>query len=269
MKAKNKLFLLAMCMLLMLVLVFFSETIFPDSNQINMSQVLKAPGPGHPFGTDFLGRDVLHRTFNGMKISLGISLSIQALSLAAGVVAGSVAGYYGGVLDRLYLAVNNVLQAFPGVIASLCMILLLGPGIPTLILAISLLQWNTYARLARSQTLALKESEFVLGAVGIGASGPYLILRHIIPNVLRPVFPLFTIMIGHTVLTISGLGFLGFGIQPPSPEIGLMISDSMSYLAKAPWLLLCPGLTLGFYVFVINALGDRLRDMAGTRQIIL
>lgn len=263
---KNYLILLIIIFIILIIMIVFSAQIFPRGNSLNMADTLAPPGGGHLFGTDNLGRDLLERTFNGLKISLALSLSIQVISLAAGAVIGSAAGYFGGIADKFYVLIQDVLMSFPSIIAALCLIAMLGPGINTLILALSLLGWVTYARLIRSEVLTLKESDYILGARSVGASNPYILLRYILPNVVRPVLPLFTLMIGHTVLSISGLGFLGFGIQPPTPEIGMMIKDGITYMTRAPWMILFPGIMITVCVLLINLLGDELREWFNPRK---
>lgn len=257
---KKCLLILTVVFILLIFLVIFSSQIFPHGNQLDMKETLASPNGEHFFGTDNLGRDLLERTFNGLKISLALALIIQLISLTAGAVIGSAAGYFGGIADKLYVMVQNILMSFPSIIASLCLIAMLGPGIRTLIIALSLLGWVTYARLVRSEVLIIKESDFIMGAKSIGASNGYILMKHVLPNVVRPVIPMFTLMIGHTVLAISGLGFLGFGIQPPTPEIGMMIKDGVTYITRAPWMILFPGTLLTVYVLWINLLGDELRE---------
>ncbi len=263
---KNHLIMLLVVFTVLIILVIFSSRIFPHGNSLNMEETLAPPGGGHLFGTDNLGRDLLERTFNGLKISLALALIIQVLSLVSGAVIGAVAGYFGGIADKIYLIVQNVLMSFPSIIAALCLIAMLGAGIETLVLALSALGWVTYARLIRSEVLILKESDYILGARSVGASNPYILFRYILPNVVRPVIPMFTLMIGHTVLSISGLGFLGFGIQPPTPEIGMMIKDGITYITRAPWVILFPGALLTIYVLCINLLGDELREWFNPRK---
>jgi len=266
MRKKYKFILLLLLFLIMIFLVVFSRILFPNGYQLNVQNAFTPPRALFLFGTDHLGRDVLHRTFNGMRVSLAMVLVIQILSLAVGATIGSIAGYYGGIIDKTYSVIQNVLMSFPSIIASLSLITLMGPGIRTLIIALSVMQWVTYARLVRSQVITIKESEYILGAKMVGASNFYLLYRYIIPNVIHPIIPVFTLMLGHTVIVISGLGFLGFGVQLPTAEIGSMISDSMTYLTRAPWLILSPGITLAAYVFVINLLSESIREMMNPHE---
>lgn len=261
MSKRNKFILLSILFILMLALVVFSSQLFPNGDVLDPPNKLLPPSGERLFGTDYLGRDVMHRTFNGMKISLALSLTIQILSFAGGAVIGAAAGYFGKWVDKIYMVVQNVLLSFPGTIAALCIILMMGQGIISLIASLALIEWVSYAKLVRSEVITIKESDYILSARAAGAGSFYLLMRHILLNAVWTVVPVFTVMIGHTVLMISGLGFLGFGVQPPMAEIGMMISEGVTYMARAPWLLLCPGLTMAVYVLMINILGDLLREM--------
>ena len=259
MNQRNRVIAFGIVFAVLIVIAVFSSRIFPDSNRLNMDQTLSPPDLVHFFGTDNLGRDLLSRTFNGLRVSLALALIIQLISLAVGTVIGSIAGYFGGITDRIYIVIQNVLMSFPGIIAALCLIAMLGSGIRTLIIALSLLGWVIYARLIRSEVFALKGYDYIMGARAIGASNFYILYRHILPNVIRPAIPMFTLMIGHTVLAISGLSFLGFGVQPPTAEIGMMIKDGITYITRAPWMIIFPGALLSVYVLCVNILGDELQ----------
>jgi peptide/nickel transport system permease protein len=159
-------------------------------------------------------------------------------------------------------------MSFPSIIAALCLIAMLGSGIRPLILALSLLGWVRYARLIRSEAIVLKGYDYIMGARAIGASNFYILYRHILPNVIRPAIPMFSLRIGHTVLAISALGFLGFGVQPPTAEIGMMIKDGITYITRAPWMFIFPGAMLSLYVLCINILGDELQAWFDPRKEI-
>lgn len=243
-----------------LVLIILSSTIFPNSNVINLAQMLEKPSFGHLFGIDEFGRDLLSRTLNGIRLSLIYALIIEAIASVFGIVIGMAAGYFGGILDDFLNFVMNIFQIFPSSVAAIAIIAILGSSDVTLVAILSLLGWVGYARLARSSTLSFKERDFILGAKAAGASDWYIIFKHILPNVLMPLLPMITLYIGHEIMSIAGLSFLGFGVQPPNAEIGLMLKDSATYINVAPWLLICPGVTLAIVVSLINALGDSLRD---------
>ena len=257
---KNRLILTSVIFGILIFIVVFASLIFPHSNDIAMTKGLEVPGINHLFGTDNLGRDLLERTFNGLKLSLALAISVQIICLCFGAIAGSVAGYYGGIIDKCYTLIQNVIMSFPNIIASLCLIAILGTGIQTLVIALAAVGWVTYARLIRSEVIALKEADYIQACRSIGASNFYILFRYLLPNVVIPIIPIFTLMIGHTVLAISGLGFLGFGVQPPDAEIGLMIKDGITYFTKAPWMIICPAAVLTVYSLIINVFGDELRE---------
>ena len=177
-----------------------------------------------------------------------------------------IAGYYGGVVDEIISRVIDTLMAFPNIIFALTLIAILGQSMITLILALSLLGWIGYARIVRSEVLSIKENEYVLLAKAIGGSDGYIMIKHILPNAIMPLIPLATLMIGHSVLSIAGLSFLGLGVQPPTPELGLMLKESMTYMDIAPWLMIFPGLILSVCVLLFNTLGDALRDLFDPRR---
>jgi peptide/nickel transport system permease protein len=244
----------------MLVLIYFLPLLFQQANTINMANQLLPPGMGHPFGTDNFGRDQAQRIIAGLRYSLTLAIASQIICIALGLLIGMIAGYAGGPADALALYLINVFMAVPGSLSALVVIVILGSSPLAIILAISLTGWVGYARLVRGQTLALKKRDFVMGARAAGASMPYILFRHIFPNLFLPLIPLFTLMLGHTMMTISSLSFLGLGVQPPAPEIGLMLRDSISWLGRAPWLIIFPGLVMAACVWVFNHTGTLLRD---------
>ena len=256
---KKLIALLAIC-LAALVFVALSPWIFPDCNAHVEGARLQAPSTEHFFGTDNLGRDLFARTFNGLRISLLLAFSVQIISLLVGIIVGSVTGYFGGLIDRVYVLIQNVMMSFPSLIATLSLIVLLGTGLKTLIIALSITEWISYARIIRGEIKLAREMDYVKGSRAIGSSTYTILVKHILPNVLNPIVPLFTLMIGHTVLSIAGLGFLGFGVQPPMAEIGLMVKDGLSYLGSAPWLFFLPGLMLVVYSILFSVIGDKLQD---------
>lgn len=247
-------------LLVLLILIIFSPTIFPESNTINYALQLQKPSAQHWFGTDEFGRDLFSRVFNGMRTSLMYSLIIEAIALTIGLAIGLLSGYLGGKVDGFFNYIMNVFQAFPTTIAAIALIAVLGTGDLTLIIVLSVMGWVAYARIVRSETLIFKERDFVLGARAAGGSSAYILGKHIFPNVILPVLPLATLMIGHGIMAIASLSFLGFGVQPPNAEIGLMLKDSATFISRAPWLLVGPGIILAMVVALINALGDAIRD---------
>lgn len=261
-KAKRKkLVLLSVAILSLMIILALSPLICLKGDEIQFEHQLQAPSLQHLLGTDNFGRDMLQRILSGLKLSLALAVIIEGICLAVGTLIGMITGFYRGLIDELFVQIVSVLMAFPGMIMALCMIAILGPGLTTLVLAISLTGWTTYARLIRSEVISLKEKDYIMGVRAAGASNSYILFKHIFINVLIPVIPLVTLMIGHSVLVISSLSFLGFGVQPPTPEIGNILKESITYLDSAPWLMLFPGLALATSVLFFNILGDELRDV--------
>jgi peptide/nickel transport system permease protein len=244
----------------MLVLIYLLPSLFQNENTINMANQLLPPGMGRPFGTDNFGRDQAQRIIAGLRYSLTLAIFSQIICIALGLFIGMIAGYAGGLVDALALYLINVFMAVPGSLSALVVIVIFGSSSLAITMAISLTGWVGYARLVRGQTVSLKERDFVTGVRAAGASMPYILFRHIFPNLFLPLLPLFTLMLGHTMMTISSLSFLGLGIQPPAPEIGLMLRDSIPWLGRAPWLVIFPGLAMAVCVWVLNHAGNMLRD---------
>jgi len=266
MEANKKFVLCLTGVAVIFIISLLSPYIFKDVNEINFDRKLQASSLEHPFGTDNFGRDLLERTLYGLRISLILAVCIEAISLIIGVSAGLIAGYYGGIVDEVINRTIDTLMAFPNIIFALTLIAVLGQSMATLILALSLLGWIGYARIVRSEVLSLKENEYVSLAKATGGSDFYIMAKHILPNAVMPIIPLATLMIGHSVLSIAGLSFLGLGVQPPTPELGLMLKESMTYMDTAPWLMIYPGLVLSICVLLFNTLGDALRDILDPRK---
>ena len=260
-KSKDWSLIVKFCVLgAMLLLIVFSKPIFGWGDALNISHANMAPCREHLFGTDNFGRDMLCRSFIGLRLSLLMAFIIQVICLVLGVSIGTVVGYSGGLVDKVFVVVQNVILSFPGTVLTLCVMLLLGTGTFSMIVAMSIFGWLSYARLTRSRVISLREANFIKGELAIGSSRFRILFFHIVPNVIRTIIPIFTLMIGHMVLAIAGLSFLGFGVQPPNAEIGLMIQDGMVYLRSAPWMFIFPGLILAVYSVMFNVVGDALQD---------
>ena len=195
----------------MLLLIVFSKLLFGKGDVVTTSIANIPPCWAHPFGTDNLGRDLLCRSFIGLRLSLLMAFIMQVICLALGVTIGTVVGYAGGVLDKIFVFLQNVILSFPGTVLTLCIMLLLGNGIFSMIVAMTIFGWLSYARLTRSRVLTLREANFIKGEIAIGSSLFRIHLFHIVPNVIRTIIPMFTLMIGHMVLAIAGLSFLEIG----------------------------------------------------------
>lgn len=239
----------------------FAPVLSPaDPDATDLSVRLAPPGPGHPLGTDHLGRDILSRLLYGARISLGSAAIIMALVLGLSLTVGLAAGYAGGPTDTALMRLCDVFLTFPTFILAMFMVGILGMGLTNVILAIVFTHWAWYARIIRGLTLSLKNREYVLAARAAGARPLKLAVRHILPGVFVQLIVLATLDIGHMILHVAGLSFLGLGVRPPTAEWGVMINDARQYIATRPLLILYPGLMIFLTVMSFNLLGDALRD---------
>lgn len=224
---------------------------------------LAAPSVDHWFGADGLGRDILTLVWYGLRTSLGICLASISLGLSVGVVLGLLAGYFRGWVDRITGWLTDVMLAFPSILLAIAVVTVTGPSFWSVTLAVGLVQIPKFIRLTRSRVLSLREQNFVLAAQGIGASPVRIMVRHMLPGSLAPVIVQATLGLGTATLEAAGLGFLGLGAQPPTPELGTMLSDAFKagYAFTAPWTILFPGLTITLMVIAFNLLGDGFQDM--------
>ena len=238
-----------------------------DPVQTNFSNRFAPVSGSHPLGTDNLGRDVFARIVHGARLSLGMAVSATAGITILGVILGLVAGMYGRFAETVIMRSVDVLLALPTLILALVVVGLLGQGLRNLIITIILVQWPRYARLVRGMTLKIREQEFVEAARAVGASRPRIMFRHVAPNLIGPTVVFSTIDMGSTLLAVSGLSFLGFGVGPPTPEWGAMLAEARSFLDRAPILLLWPGLAITLMVLAFNLAGDGLRDLLDPRSV--
>ncbi|MGE5138961.1 MAG: ABC transporter permease [Rudaea sp.] len=232
----------------------------------DLSVRLLAPSAEHFFGTDDQGRDVFVRVLHGAPISLQVGLASVALALALGSLIGLVAGYSGGWIDNVLMRAMDVMLSFPSILLAIGIVAARGPGIYNTMLAIGVVNIPIYARLTRSVTLSIKEQEYVTAARSVGVRSARMLSRHILPNSLSPIIVQGTLSIATAIIEAAGLGFLGLGAQPPTPEWGAMLSDGYKYLTVgAWWVLLFPGLAIIFTTLGFNLLGDGLRDALDPR----
>lgn len=231
-----------------------------DPIRQNVPERLQGPSAEHIFGTDRAGRDIFSRVIYGGRVSLSIGLISVVLGTVVGVSLGLIAGYYGGWWDSSIMRGMEVIQAFPGILLAIMIVAILGASLFNVLLALAVFALPTMSRVARGSTLSLREQEYVLAARSIGVQDRFIILRHILPNILSPLIVITTLRVAGVILAAASLSFIGLGAQPPTPEWGAMISEGRFNLFEAPHIMLFPGLAILFTVLSLNFLGDALRD---------
>jgi peptide/nickel transport system permease protein len=236
-----------------------------NPTEVNMKNRLISPNEKHPMGTDQLGRDVLSRIVYGARVSIAATTIATIMIMILGLMIGAIAGYSGGIIDQIIMRIVDILLAFPNLILTIAIAGILGPSLLNLIIAMTATGWVGYSRIVRGSVLSVKEKEFIEAARAMGCSNSYIITRHVIPNIISPVIVIAAINMGHTILMITGLSFLGLGAQPPTPEWGAMLNDGKSYLTTAPYLMIFPGLMIMAAVLAFNFVGDALRDVLDPR----
>jgi peptide/nickel transport system permease protein len=260
-------FVLTVALVLMALLAPMLHPYDPATDRDYLAR-LKPPSAQHWLGTDGLGRDILVLVWYGMRTSLSAGLVSVGLGMAVGVVLGLIAGYFRGPVETLIGWLTDILLAFPSILLAIAVVTVTGPSLQGVMLAVGLVQIPIYIRLTRSMALSLREREFVMAAKALGASPARILLRHILPATLGPLVVQATLSTGTATLEAAGLGFLGLGAQPPTPELGTMLADAFKggYSLSSPWTTLFPGLAITMSVLAFNLLGDGLRDALDPRS---
>lgn len=253
-------FFLVLVMILLLITLFADKLVPYDPYAQDLGQAMLPPSALHWMGTDQYGRDMFSRVVIGAQTSIFSTLALVSVISVFGTIVGTLCGYYGGLLDSVVMRISDVCLAFPGLVFALAIAALLGGGVSNAVIALAVISWPKYARVARSQTLALKSSSFVSAARLSGCSSMQMILRHILPNSLGPILVTAMLDIGTMMMELAGLSFLGLGAQPPTAEWGNMMSGGRSMLQTYPWLVLSPGFAIFLTVVIFNLLGDTVRD---------
>ena len=225
-----------------------------------MTESLQEPSSAHPFGTDKLGRDLLSRVIFGTRTSLIMTLCLVAVIFVIGTFLGVIAGYFGGVVDAVIMRIADMMISFPAIAG------MLGPNLVNAVISIAAVSWTKYARLARSMVLKVKKSLYIEAAVVNGTKTWKILLVHVLPNMVTQMVVTAAADIGTMMLELASLSFLGFGATAPTPEWGLMLNEGRTYMAKAPWLMIYPGIAIVICVVVFNMLGDSIRDVLDPRQ---
>jgi peptide/nickel transport system permease protein len=265
----NKLTMFGLYVLAFLVLcaIFAPVLATHDPFAQDLGQRLLAPGEnGHIFGTDSLGRDIYSRLLYGARISIYIVLLVVMVAPLVGLIVGTVSGYAGGWIDVVLMRITDIFLAFPRLVLALAFVAALGAGIENAVLAISLTAWPPYARIARAETLTIRNSDFI-HAIKLQGAGPFrIVTRHIWPLCISSLVIRVTLDMAGIILTAAGLGFLGLGAQPPSPEWGAMISDGRQYILDYWWVATIPGIAIFAISLAFNLLGDGMRDVLDPKE---
>ena len=253
---------------LLLLVAAFAPLIAPHDPLVqDLSRRLLPPGtPGNLLGTDDFGRDILSRILYGSRITLYIIALVAVTAPVLGLLIGTVSGYFGGWVDAVLMRITDIFLAFPRLILALALVAVLGPGIGNAVLAIALTAWPPYARIARAETLTVRNSDYIAAVRLQGAGAGRIIWGHIVPMCLPSVIIRVTLDMAGVILIAAGLGFLGLGVQPPMPEWGLMISSGRKFLFEQWWVATMPGLAIFLVSLGFNLLGDGLRDVLDPRS---
>ena len=245
----------------LLLITIFAKYICPyDSYAQDLTQAMQPPSKAHLMGTDTYGRDMLSRVLIGAQTSISSTFALVAIITVFGTVVGIFCGYYGGIVDSVMMRISDVCLAFPGLVFAMAVAAILDGGVRNAVIALALISWPKYSRIARGQTLSIKNLPYMQASQLAGDSVLQMIFRHVLPNIAGPILVTSMLDIGTMMIEIAGLSFLGLGAQPPVAEWGSMMSSGRSMLQTYPWIVLSPGLAIFVSVVIFNLLGDTIRD---------
>ena len=264
----NRLAVVGLAIILgLIVLAVFAPLLAPHSPYVGdlANARLMTPGPGHWLGTDDQGRDILSRLIYGSRLTLQVVVLVAVIAAPIGLLVGTVAGYAGGWVDAVLMRITDIFLAFPKLVLALAFVAALGPGIGNAIIAIAITSWPPYARIARAETLTVRNSDYIFAVRLMGASPWRIVLRHIMPLCISSLIVRVTLDMAGIILTAAGLGFLGLGAQPPLPEWGAMIASGRRFILDQWWVAAMPGFAILIVSLGFNLLGDGLRDALDPR----
>jgi len=260
---KNKTFCIGFFIFIsVLFIAIFADIIAPYSyDEMEIINKLTSPNQQHLFGTDRYGRDVFSRIVFGSRIALKVGLIVVIIESVIGISLGLLAGYYGGVTNKIILFVTDLTWSMPPIILALAIITMLGPSLNNVVISIAIVSWAQFTRIVRAKTQSLKNMPFVEAARAFGENDLNIILRYILPNVMPSIIVITTLALPSAILLTSSLGFLGLGAQPPLPDWGVILSNGIPFIRKAPWITIFPGLAIAYTVLGFNLIGEGLRDI--------
>lgn len=264
----NRAFAVTTCLVALLIIIALAAPILSPYSPVeaSMQNAFLPPSAEHLFGTDKLGRDNFSRVLYGARASLSGVLLLVFTVFSVGTVMGVLSGYYGGKVDIIIMRISDMMISFPGMILAIAVAGILGGSLVNAVMALTIVSWTKYARLARSLVLKIKRRDFVEAAVVNGGSSRHILWVHILPNILPLLVVTAASDIGALMMELAGLSFLGFGSQPPAPEWGLMLNEGRQQLQTAPWLMIFPGIAIFITVVIFNLWGDNLRDVLDPRD---
>lgn len=266
-RIKVKLIVFAAIAVGLLLVSIFARQLCPyDPNEQDLSMALKAPSAEHWLGTDRYGRDLFSRILMGSRASIYSTLILVIIISVTGTILGIICGWRGGKLDAVIMRISDIFLAFPGLVFALAVAGTLGGGIYNAIIALAAINWPRYARIARSQVLAQKESAYMSAAKLAGDNDFHIIVTHIVPNIIGPILVTAMLDIGTMMMELAGLSYLGLGAKPPIAEWGSMMSETRTFLQTQPLLVLAPGIAIFISVMIFNLLGDTVRDYVDPKQ---
>ncbi|MDO4475879.1 MAG: ABC transporter permease [Lachnospiraceae bacterium] len=263
---KRLIFFGLLALALLLVAVFAGRLVPYDPYEQNLSLSKLPPSREHLMGTDLYGRDMFSRVLIGAQTSILYTLVLVLIISVGGTVIGVLCGYFGGKADSIMMRISDICLAFPGLVFALAVAALLGGGMSNAVIALAVISWPKYSRVARSQTLAVKTEPYAAAARMAGGNAWQIITRHILPNILGPILVTAVLDIGTMMMELAGLSFLGLGALPPTAEWGNMMSTGRSMLQTHPWLVISPGIAIFITVVIFNLLGDAVRDYLDPRN---
>lgn len=252
---------------ILILIAIFADKVCPyDPYVQDLAEAMKEPSANHIMGTDQYGRDMLSRVIMGTRISILSTLALVVSITVIGTVIGVICGYGGGIVDSIVMRISDICLAFPGLVFAMAVAAILGGGVWNAVIALAVISWPKYSRIARSQTLALREEPYMQAAILAGDNTAQLMIRHIFPNILGPILVTAMLDIGTMMMELAGLSFLGLGAQIPTAEWGSMMSSGRSMLQTYPWVVLSPGIAIFISVVIFNLLGDTVRDYMDPRN---
>lgn len=263
-KSNTSLIIWLIFALLIVLIAVLADVIVPyDPYEQDLSAALMSPDSHHLLGTDQYGRDMLSRVIKGAGISLSSSFALVVIITLTGCIAGIISGYYGGIIDSIIMRLSDIFLAFPGLVFAIAVASVMSGGLVSAVIALALISWPKYARIARAEVLAIKNEPYIQVARMSGLNTIRILIKHIIPNIADMIIVTAVLDIGNMMMEIAGLSFLGLGAEPPLAEWGLMVSQGRSFMQTAPWVVIAPGLAIFITVLVFNMLGDTLSDITG------